>query len=164
MLLKVAMGYQRLLDECNLTQENLGERVGKNRSTVTNYLRLLKLPPEIQLGLRENKLSMGHARAIISLENPEEQKKIYYRIIKQDLSVRKVEELVKNLGQISEKVQEVHPDEDKFLHAYEEIKNKLDTFFGTKVEFRRNDKGTGKIVIAFQSDEELDRIISTLNK
>jgi ParB family chromosome partitioning protein len=161
--IEVAMGYQRLLDECHLTQENLSERVGKKRTTVTNYLRLLKLPVEIQLGLRENKLSMGHARAIISLEKPEEQLRLYHRIIKQDLSVRKVEELVRNIGQSKEIENASSLNEEKFLQEYEVLKSKLDSFFGTKIEFRRSEQGAGKIVIPFQTDEELERIITSLD-
>jgi ParB family chromosome partitioning protein len=161
--IEVAMGYQRLLDECHLTQENLSERVGKKRTTVTNYLRLLKLPAEVQVGLRENKLSMGHARALISLEKPDEQLKLYHRIINQDLSVRKVEELVRNINQSADTGNANHPNEEKFLQEYEALKNKLDSFFGTKIEFRRSEKGAGKIVISFQSDEELERIIASLD-
>ncbi|HPI70549.1 MAG TPA: ParB/RepB/Spo0J family partition protein, partial [Tenuifilaceae bacterium] len=93
--IEVAISYQRLIDECFLTHDNLSERVGKKRSTITNYLRLLKLPAEIQMGLKERKLSMGHARAIVSVENPEEQLKIYRRIIKGDLSVRQTEAMVR---------------------------------------------------------------------
>src|SRR6478736_7294274 len=96
--IEIALSYQRLLSECNLKQEELGERVGKNRSTVTNYLRLLKLPPDIQIAVRDNKLSMGQARAIISVENPEQQLYIFKKIIEEDLSVRRVEELARQLA------------------------------------------------------------------
>ena len=96
--IEIALSYQRLLTECNLKQEELGDRVGKNRSTVTNYLRLLKLPPDIQIALRDNKLSMGHARAIISIESPDIQLIIFKRTIQEDLSVRQVEELVRSMS------------------------------------------------------------------
>src|SRR5689334_1226699 len=99
--IEVSLSYQRLISECNLKQEELGERVGKNRTTVTNYLRLLKLPPDIQIAVRDNKLSMGHARAIINVENPEEQLYIFKKTLAEDLSVRKVEELVRDLSQRS---------------------------------------------------------------
>src|SRR6185295_11086973 len=96
--IEVALSYQRLISECNLKQEELGDRVGKNRSTVTNYLRLLRLPPDIQIALRDNKLSMGHARAIINVENPDAQLFIFKKTIQEDLSVRKVEELARQMG------------------------------------------------------------------
>src|SRR5262249_42151622 len=95
--IEVALSYQRLISECNLKQEELGDRVGKNRSTVTNYLRLLKLPPDIQIAVRDNRLSMGHARAIINIENPANQLFIFKKTIQEDLSVRKVEELARQL-------------------------------------------------------------------
>ena len=101
MLSKLHLSYQRLMSECNLKQEELGERVGKNRTTVTNYLRLLKLPPDIQIAVRDNKLSMGHARAIINVEKAEEQLYIFQKAIREDLSVRKVEELVRELAEKS---------------------------------------------------------------
>ncbi|MFO0505916.1 MAG: ParB/RepB/Spo0J family partition protein, partial [Chryseotalea sp.] len=97
--IEIALSYQRLLTECNLKQEQLGDRVGKNRATVTNYLRLLKLPPDIQIAVRDNQLSMGHARAIINVENPDQQLYIYKKVIAEDLSVRKVEELVREFSQ-----------------------------------------------------------------
>src|SRR5689334_24424126 len=97
--IEIALSYQRLLTECNLKQEELGERVGKNRTTVTNYLRLLKLPPDIQAALRDNRISMGHARAIVSVENPEEQLYIFKKTLAEDLSVRKVEELVRQVDE-----------------------------------------------------------------
>ena len=97
--IEIALSYQRLMSECSLKQEELGERVGKNRATVTNYLRLLKLPPDIQIAVRDNKLSMGHARAIINVENPDQQLYIFKKTLSEDLSVRKVEELVRDLAQ-----------------------------------------------------------------
>src|SRR6187551_1825671 len=96
--MEIALSYQRLLTECNLKQEELGERVGKNRTTVTNYLRLLKLPPDIQIAVRDNKLSMGHARAIINVENPDQQLYIFKQALSEELSVRKVEELVREIS------------------------------------------------------------------
>src|SRR5688572_25556067 len=102
--IEIALSYQRLLTECNLKQEELGDRVGKKRTTVTNYLRLLKLPPDIQIAVRDNKLSMGHARAIINVENPDQQLYIFKKALAEELSVRKVEELVRDLS--SEKVAE----------------------------------------------------------
>lgn len=162
--IEVAISYQRLIDECNLTQESLSEKVGKKRSTITNYLRLLKLPAQVQLGLRQRDISMGHARAIISIEDIEQQISIYEDIVSNDYSVRVVEEIVRNLGnsQVEEKPAKKSP--EKQSSGYEELKSQLTNFFNTKIQFSRNDSGKGKIVIPFKSDEELEKIISTLDK
>jgi len=161
--IEVAISYQRLIEECNLTQENLSERVGKKRSTITNYLRLLRLPAEIQLGIRDKIISMGHARAVINITDPETQLEIYRNILKNDLSVRKVEEMVRKLGATSE-----NPPQNKHvgvsLKEYETLRNHLADFFQTEVELKRNNKGNGKIVIPFKSDEDLERILAILDK
>ncbi|MDG5799517.1 ParB/RepB/Spo0J family partition protein [Marinilabiliaceae bacterium ANBcel2] len=160
--IEVAISYQRLIDECNLTQESLSEKVGKKRSTIANYLRLLRLPAEIQLGLRERKITMGHARAIINVEDPDKQIAIFEEILKHDLSVRKVEELVRKIDDDSKKRNESDtPQQNK--QEYNQLKDQLSGFFKTKVQFTRNDKGKGKIVIPFKSDEELEKIISVLD-
>jgi ParB family chromosome partitioning protein len=161
--IEVAISYQRLIEECNLTQENLSERVGKKRSTITNYLRLLKLPAEIQLGIRDKIISMGHARAVINIPDPETQLEIYHNILKNDLSVRKVEEIVRKLGtpsEISTQTKKV----EVSLKEYESLRNHLADFFKTEVELKRNNKGNGKIVIPFKSDEDLERILAILDK
>jgi ParB family transcriptional regulator, chromosome partitioning protein len=153
--IEIALSYQRLLAECNLKQEELGDRVGKNRSTVTNYLRLLKLPPAIQIALRDGKLSMGHARALISIDEVSLQLDIFKQIIQQDLSVRKVEELVRNAGKKPEK-------EEKVVSADPEIKKlqtKLSSHFGSKISVKANDKNQGEIKIPFTSTEDLNRIL-----
>ena len=160
--IEVAISYQRLLDECKLTQESLSDRVGKKRSTVTNYLRLLKLPAEIQLGIRERKISMGHARAIISLEDPNQQIDIYDKIVTNDLSVRNVEELVRKIQ--NPPVIEERPESEPEKKEYEELRVHLARQFGADVDFKRNNKGNGKIVISFKSDEDLERIIALLDK
>ncbi len=164
--IEVAISYQRLIEECNLTQESLSERVGKKRSTITNYLRLLKLPAGIQLGLRNLKISMGHARALISLEDNEDQQYVFEETIKNDLSVRKVEELVRKLqaGVKEEKNPGDGKENSPVVKEYDELTTHLSKHFGTKVDFKRNTKGTGKIVIPFTSDEELERIIAILDK
>lgn len=159
--IEVAISYERLMDECNLTQETLSDRVGKKRSTVANYLRLLKLPAEIQLGIRERKISMGHARAIINLEDPTVQLNVYNKLISNDLSVRKVEELVKNIQNPPER--EVKPPAPE-KKEYEDLRVHLSKQFGADVDFNRNNKGRGKIVISFKSDEDLERIIAILDK
>ncbi|MFZ9503554.1 MAG: ParB/RepB/Spo0J family partition protein [Cyclobacteriaceae bacterium] len=158
--IEVALSYQRLISECNLNQEELGERVGKNRSTVTNYLRLLKLPPDIQIALRDNILSMGHARAILGAETPDRQIYLFKRIINEDLSVRKVEEMVRkmhdNRGGKSE--------QDSSSPANREItqlQSKLSSHFGTKVAINSDGK-RGEIKIPFVSVEDLNRILDIL--
>ena len=156
----VSISYQRLTEECNLTQEDLSQRVGKKRATISNYLRLLKLPPEIQLGIKENKISMGHARALINIEDPNDQLRLYYRIVDEDLSVRKVEEYARKINKIKA---EVDQQEDKIYglpKEYEDLRIHLSNFFNTNIDFKRNNKGKGKIVISFNSDEELERIIA----
>jgi len=161
--IEIAISYQRLVDECNLTQEILSQRVGKKRATVTNYLRLLKLPAEIQLGIKEHKVSMGHARSLVNIEDPKSQLKIYGKIIDQELSVRKVEELVRNLTQDQDKV-ETNKEPEVLLKEYDDLKRHLQNFFNSKIEFKRDTKGSGKIVIPFNSDDDLERIIAIFDK
>jgi ParB family chromosome partitioning protein len=158
----IAISYQRLVEECSLTQENLSQRVGKKRATVANYLRLLKLPAEIQVGIREDKVSMGHARALLSVEDPHEQISLFYRIIEQELSVRRAEELARKKDDLPKEKKEM-PVQDLPL-PYEELKNQLADFFNTGIEFRRNTRGAGKIVIPFSSDDELERIIGIFDR
>jgi len=163
--IEVAISYQRLIDECFLTHDNLSERVGKKRSTITNYLRLLKLPAEIQMGLKERKLSMGHARAIVSVENPEEQLKIYRRIIKGDLSVRQTEAMVRKY------VQQPEPDIDNPESpsintqgdGLVEYKKKLNELFGWGADIKPGKKGDGKIVISYRSQGELEELMGRFN-
>jgi len=167
--IEISISYQRLIDECNLTQEGMSERVGKKRSTVANYLRLLKLPAEIQLGIRELKIGMGHAKALINIDSPEEQIKIYNVIIEDDLSVRQVEELVRALKEPKEanvspaKTTPVAKNENS-LGEFADYRDQLREYFSSKVELNRNNKGVGKIVIPFNSDDELINICSMLEK
>ncbi len=158
--IEVAISYQRLVEECNLTQENLSDRVGKKRSTVSNYLRLLKLPAEIQLGLRTSQLSMGHARTIITIADPETQLTIYRKIIANNLSVRKIEEMVRTLQSTPAKkpVKATQP----FEHG--QLQDQLKRFFEVNVQFKRTEKGKGKIVLEFNSDEELEKILGKLDQ
>ncbi len=161
--IEVAISYQRLIDECNLTQENLSDKVGKKRSTIANYLRLLKLPAEVQLGLRQRQISMGHARAIINVENGKKQIDIFEEIIKNDYSVRKVEELVRDLDKTpAEKTQKKK--EALSVEGYDTLKQQLSNFFQTNIQFSRTESGAGKIVIPFTTDEELEKIITILDK
>ncbi len=160
--IEIAISYQRLMDECNLTQESMSERVGKKRSTIANYLRLLKLPAEIQLGLREKQISMGHARAIINVEDPALQLMIFEQTIKHDFSVRKVEEVVRKLAEQPAVNEPKSP--TPASPEYEQLKNQLSSFFKTNIQFSRDDNGKGKIIIPFRSDEELEKIINILDK
>lgn len=156
----VSISYQRLTEECKLTQEDLSQRVGKKRATISNYLRLLKLPPEIQFGIKENKISMGHARALINIEDPNDQLKLYYRIVDEDLSVRKVEELASKINRLKAQAEQLENKIYGLPKEYEDLRIHLSEFFKTNIDFKRNNKGRGKIVISFNSDEELERIIA----
>lgn len=160
--IEIALSYQRLVSECNLNQEALGERVGKNRATVTNYLRLLKLPPDIQIAVRDNRISMGHARAIINVETPEQQLYIFNRILKEELSVRKVEELVRQLsGPRSEPKAASKPESQPPSREITQLQSRLSSHFGTRVAVKSDGK-KGDIRIPFLSVEDLNRILDIL--
>lgn len=165
--IEVAISYQRLIDECHLTQDNLGERVGKNRATVSNYLRLLKLPDVIQKAIQKREISMGHARALLGVDDAETQVMLYQQVVKYDFSVRKVEELVRNFAE--EKTQD--PDAEPKLKTkkscpeeYESLREHLSKHFGANIGFKINNKGKGSIVIPFDSQKDLERIIGTFDK
>jgi ParB family transcriptional regulator, chromosome partitioning protein len=159
--IEVALSYQRLISECNLKQEELGDRVGKNRSTVTNYLRLLKLPPDIQIALRDNRLSMGHARAIISIENSESQLYIFKKILSEDLSVRKVEELARQLMTETKEHPATPVATSSHSKEISHLQSNLSSHFGTKVSVKSDGK-KGEIRIPFLSVEDLNRILDIL--
>ena len=153
-----------LIDECNLTQDALSERVGKKRTTISNYLRLLKLPAPIQLAIKERKISMGHARAIINIEDPETQYMVFEQIMKYDFSVRKVEEIVRELMKPEEEKEKKAEKKRQPIEDYMELQTHLARYFDTKVDLKRNEKGRGKIVISFKSDSDLERIVELLDK
>lgn len=160
--LEIAQSYQRLLAECDLKQEQLGDRVGKNRTTVNNYLRLLKLPPTIQAAIRDQQLSMGHARALINIEDVDKQLAIFKKAVEEELSVRKVEALVKALNEGKpEKKPELNLDP---VRKYElnKIQQRLASHFGTKVALKANEKNKGEIKIPFTSTSDLNRILELL--
>jgi len=159
--IEIALSYQRLMSECSLKQEELGERVGKNRTTVTNYLRLLKLPPDIQIAVRDNKLSMGHARAIINVENHEQQLYIFKKTLSEDLSVRKVEELVRDLAQKNESKKENQTATSPASREIAQLQSRLSSHFGTRVVVKSDGK-KGDIKIPFLSVEDLNRILDIL--
>ncbi len=158
--MEVALSFQRFVDEFELTQEELSEKVGKKRSTVANYMRLLKLPLEIQAALRDNKLSMGHARALISVGHADEQLKIFNRIIHKGLSVREVEKIVQDLT--SGKAKQTFTKNIK-KKIYSEVKKNLSEKLGMKVDVKQDNKGIINVVIKCQNDEQLDKIVDSLN-
>ena len=158
--IEVALSLQRLVDECHLTQDSLGERVGKKRSTVANYLRLLKLPVEVQLAVREELISMGHARALINLESEQQQIVLLKKTIKKGLSVRQVEEAVKELN--SAKPRKAEADEE-FPESYSRLVEHLERLFTQEISIKKNNKGGGKIVIGFGSDDDIETFIGKLN-
>lgn len=164
--IEIALAYQKLLDNYNLTQEALSERVGKKRATVANYLRLLKLPAEIQMGLKDKKIDMGHARALIPVEDPEVQLALYEQILEQGLSVRNVEELVRGIA-AGEKLPEKSAKETRkpmLTEEYKMLREHLSRFFNTKVQLTCDNKGKGKITIPFATEEELEKLIGLLDK
>jgi ParB family transcriptional regulator, chromosome partitioning protein len=161
---EVAISYQRLIEECKLTQEQMSDRVGKQRSTVANYLRLLKLPAEIQLGIKNKQLTMGHARTLINIEDPKKQIKVYYKIIDDDLSVRSTEELVRVLQADNLKDSSKVEKKKKLNEDFTQLSNHLERIFSSKVNFRINEKGKGKIVILFDTSEEMERILGLFDR
>jgi ParB family chromosome partitioning protein len=162
--IEVAISFQRLIEECRLTQEQLSDRVGKQRSTIANYLRLLRLPAEIQLGIRNKHVMMGHARTLVNIENPKTQMDVYYRIVDGDLSVRQVEELVRMLQ--TEKIKDPAKRErkKKLNEDFVQLSEHLNRMFSTRVNFRINEQGKGKIVIPFENPEEMERILGIFDR
>ncbi len=158
--IEIALSYQRLLTECSLKQEELGDRVGKKRTTVNNYLRLLKLPPDIQVAIRDGQLSMGHARAIISIEDVSAQLQVFNKIIKEGLSVRKVEEFVRSLGKKKDKPTPPSVSENPEIAR---LQSKLSSHFGTKIRIKSGQKDKGEISIPYDSTDDLNRILDILD-
>jgi ParB family chromosome partitioning protein len=156
--MEIALAYQHLLDEYDLTQERLSERVGKKRTTIANYLRLLKLPAQIQMALKNHELDMGHARALLSLDNPVDQINLFQDIQIMGYSVRKVEEIIKKMKSTKT------PAPTKSAGEYDLLKKHLSNFFNTDVQLTCNAKGKGKIAITFKDEDELQRIITLLDK
>ena len=159
--IEIALSYQRLIEECNITQEQLSEKVGKDRSTVTNFLRLLKLPPEVQVALRDGFISMSQARAIINIDDKAKQLIILKEIIDKDLSVRQVEKLVRSLNTKNiktKKQKDVLP--EAFIYKVDSLSKSLNT----KVKINRNSKGKGTLTINFKNDEDFERLIAIINK
>ncbi|MDE7414616.1 MAG: ParB/RepB/Spo0J family partition protein [Muribaculaceae bacterium] len=162
--IEVALGFKKLIDSYHLTQERLSERLGKKRATIANHLRLLRLPAEIQLGLRDRKLDMGHARAILSIEDPKMQLKVYKMILKDGLSVRAVEEIGRK---IAENDPEAKTAKTAALNPYKDLASDLTKYFSTPVKITRNNSGKGTIAFKFDNDDqlaELVKIFEQLNK
>lgn len=160
--IEIGLSYKRLMDECNLNQEQVAERMKKERSTVANYLRLLKLPPDIQKAVRDSQLSMGHARAIIGLDKVDQQLYVFKEVVEKGLSVRQVEQLVKTMASekqaATDKAAAV-----KLPPAYKRIEDNMSSHFSTKVKMDRKKNGRGSIVIEFFNDEDLERIMDKMN-
>ncbi|HEY0055467.1 MAG TPA: ParB/RepB/Spo0J family partition protein, partial [Pedobacter sp.] len=159
--IEVALSFQRMLDECDLKQEELGDRVSKNRSTVTNYLRLLRLPPAIQASIRDSQITMGHAKAILGLEEVDKQLYVHKEIIKNGLSVRKTEELVRDIHKTGLKKNGTKVEPVSF--EYRKIQDDLASKFATKVTLRVQQNGKGAIEIPFVSEDDLSRILELLD-
>ncbi len=158
--IEIAISYQRLIEECQLTQEKLSERIGKNRSSIANTLRLLKLPPSVQVALRDGFISTGHARALITVESVELQEVLLKEVVSKGLNVRQVEEMVRTLAKSP--VKKVKPEAYTMPEKFKETPTMLSDRLGAKVSLKRNNKGQGSIVISFKNDQELERIIGVL--
>lgn len=161
--IEIALTYQKLIEQYGLTQENLSKRVGKNRTTIANYLRLLKLPAEVQIGLKNKQIDNGHARALLALDNPEHQLSLYEETVEQGYSVRKVEERVKSIL-ASDETPDVQPKGNISKEDYIPLQQNLERFFQTKVQFTCNEKGKGKISFPFNSEDELQQILDIFEK
>ncbi len=160
--IEVALSFQRLIEECNLTQEAMAERVGKKRTTVTNYLRLLKLPAEIQFAIRAKKISMGHAKALLSLESGKDQLKLANQIVEQDLSVRQIEQKIQKLGQKKEKKEKEDAPVIELPDSHFRVIEIVGKYFNNNITAKRDSKGAGEITIRFNSDAEVEEFLKVL--
>ncbi|MDE6330658.1 MAG: ParB/RepB/Spo0J family partition protein [Muribaculaceae bacterium] len=160
--IEVALAFKKLIDTYHLTQERLSERLGKKRATVANHLRLLKLPAEIQIGLRDRKLDMGHARALLSVDNPKQQLRLYNLILKEGLSVRRVEEMAREINSGATPPPRKAPASS--LGDYGFFANELSNYFPTPVKFQRKEDGRGSITLKFESDDELQKLVALFER
>ncbi len=165
--MEIAFSYKRLVDECSLNQEQLGERVGKNRSTVNNYIRLLKLPDNVQAAIRDGKITMGHARAIVSVDNPDEQQFLFQKMMDEGMSVRQIENLVRSAHERKEteeedKLPEARAKKADLPAAFVEIQKTLTSKLAVKVKIRADERGRGSVQIPFKSQQELKKILDLL--
>ncbi|MDE6084370.1 MAG: ParB/RepB/Spo0J family partition protein [Muribaculaceae bacterium] len=162
--IEVALAFKKLIDNYNLTQDRLSERLGKKRATIANHLRLLKLPAEIQLGLRDHKLDMGHARALLSVADPKLQLKLYGKILKEGLSVRRVEELARKASEVAGDALGKEGGKSSSAGDYDFFARELQNYFPTPVKFSRKENGKGSITLSFSSDEELQGLVQIFEK
>ncbi len=162
--MEVALSYKRLIDECSLKQEELGDRVGKDRTTVNNYLRLLKLPTEIQIGLRDGKLSMGHARALLAVTDPNEQLRLYEDLLRENLSVRSIESLVKQVNESDPKPASKNANalNSDYIKHFETIQGQLTNHYQLPVNIKAKAIGKGEVIIKFNSESEFERLMNLL--
>lgn len=163
--IEVALSYKRLIDECSMTQEQLSQNIAKSRTSITNHIRLLKLPADIQIGLRERKISMGHARALVSAGEEQKQLELFHRVIQENLSVREIETLLRG-GSVTS-----HPKSKKKQKPsitatieHEDFTKEMSNFLSTKVDIQRTTNGNGRIIVTFNSEVDLNRIMDLLNK
>ena len=163
--IEIALAYQHLMDSSGLTQEKISERVGKSRTAITNYLRLLKLPAQIQMALKNHEMDMGHARALLSLDSPSAQIKLFKEVLKNGYSVRKVEELVQMIknGQDEQTAKKAVAAKSQLPREFVELRNKLSDLFQTKVQMTCSANGKGKISIPFANEEALERIMNAID-
>ena len=164
--IEIALAFQTLIERHNLTQEKLSERIGKKRTTIANFLRILRLPAEIQIGLKDKKIDMGHAKALLSLDDPSTQLMVYEQIVEYGYSVRYTEEIVKGLNspETPESPEEVpSKPRQRTSEEYDELGTRLSDFFGVKVSLLLNAKGSGKVSIAFKDDRELQRLLQVFD-
>jgi ParB family transcriptional regulator, chromosome partitioning protein len=160
--IEVAISYQRLIDECKLTHETMSDRVGKQRSTITNYLRLLKLPPEVQRAIKDRRLSMGHARALVGVDDIALQLMLFKETLDQDLSVRAIEDLIRKY---QEGKSGIKPKKSAALNDdLRNIQDQFSAFFGTKVVLKRTPKGKGQLVVNFNNDADLNRLLASIEE
>lgn len=158
--IEIALAFQNLIESYNLTQDKLSERIGKKRATIANFLRLLKLPAEIQMGLKDKKIDMGHAKALLGADDAASQLSVYEQVLEQGYSVRKTEEVIRDLNSGEKKSSKEGKAKISNASAdFNDLKDALSNFFGTKVQFACNEKGQGKISIAFKSEKDLERIL-----
>ncbi len=162
--IEVAISFQRLMDECDLTQDQLSKKIGKNRTTVTNYVRLLKLPAEVQIAVREKSISMGHARSLAGVDDEKLQKQILAKILKDGLSVRQTEKLASAANSESKPAKSgTKPEPITLSFEQQKVKTDLEDYLGTKISIKKGSNGTGKIVINFASQGDFKRIIDLLD-
>jgi len=162
--IEISLSYQRLIEECSMTQENLSARVGKNRSTIANYLRLLKLPAEIQKGLKEKHITVGHAKALINVDDIDTQLLLYRQILRYDFSVRKIEETVRELNERQGAEIKEPAKRQPYPDHLRQVKQFLDAYFSVPVKLTADEEGKGKIIISFKSENDLIKIVKNLEK